>query len=62
VILETNNKSNQVRNLIGDAYIRGWLSPDNSVSGELIITTDEKNFYLYTWQTRAKQAESLFSL
>lgn len=62
MILETNSKSGQVRNLMGDAYIRGWLSSDNSVIGELIITADEKNFYLYTWQTRARQAESVFSL
>jgi hypothetical protein len=55
MILETNNKSGQVRNLQGDAYVRGWLGVDNAVSGEIIITSDKRNFYRYTWQGQAKE-------
>ncbi len=53
MILETNNDTGRVRNLMGDAYARGWLGVDDEVGGELIITTDERNFYVYTWEGRA---------
>ena len=56
LILETNNKSSRVRSLAGDAYVRGWLGVDNAVSGEIIITSDERSFYRYTWQGQAKEA------
>lgn len=59
MILETDSKSGRVRNLQGDAYVRGWTGVDNAVSGEIIITSDEKNFYRYTWQGQAKEEESL---
>ncbi len=49
-ILETNEDTMKVRNLMGNAYIRGWINSDYSVSGELIVTSDEKHFYLYTFQ------------
>ncbi|MFC1676683.1 hypothetical protein ACFL3G_06425 [Planctomycetota bacterium] len=49
VILETNNDTMKVRNLMGSAYIRGWIDKNYAVTGELIITTDEKHFYLYTF-------------
>ena len=56
VILEFNNRNGQVRNLMGNVYARGWLGVDDRVSGEIIMTSDEKNFYLYTWQGRARKA------
>jgi hypothetical protein len=59
VILETNNDTGRVRNLMGDAYARGWLGVDDGVSGELILTTDERNFYVYTWQGRAEEVEPM---
>lgn len=58
-ILETNNKTGIVRNLMGSVYVRGWLAKDNSVSGELIITSDDKNFYLFDWQGKAKVTSEL---
>ncbi len=57
-ILEFNNDSGRVRNLMGDAYARGWLAVDNAVSGEIIITSDERSFYRYTWQGWAQEAET----
>ena len=59
MILETNNDNGRVRNLMGDAYARGWLGIDHSVSGEIIITSDERKFYCYTWRARAKETEPL---
>ena len=58
-ILEANNDTGTVRNLMGDAYIRGWLSRDNFVKGELIITADNKNFYLFSFENRADSGSSL---
>jgi len=43
VILKTNNDNGRVCNLMGDAYARGWLGVDYSVSGEIIITSGEGN-------------------
>ena len=55
-ILETNDKSGRVRSLGGDIYVRGWLGLDKSVDGEIILTYDEQNFYLYTWRGKAAEA------
>ena len=61
VILETNDDSGKVRKLGGDIYVRGWLGLDNLLKGEVILTADEKNFYLYTWKSKARQGvPSLF--
>lgn len=54
VILETNDDSGKVRNVSGHIYVRGWLGLDNLIEGEVILTADEKNFYLYTWKGRAE--------
>jgi hypothetical protein len=59
MILETNSDTGRVRNLMGDAYARGWLGVDDEVSGELIITSDERNFYVYTWQSQAVGVEPM---
>ena len=53
-ILETNNKTGIVRNLMGSVYMRGWLAKDNSIKGELIITSDERNFYLFNVEGKAE--------
>lgn len=58
-ILETNNKTGVVRNLMGSVYVRGWLTRDNSIKGELIITSDDRNFYLYNVEGKAKATSTL---
>jgi len=58
VILETNDDNGKVRNLSGHIYVRGWLGLDKLVEGEIILTTDEKNFFLYTWKGKAEQGGS----
>ena len=54
-ILETNNENGRVRNIMGEAYLRGWMKTDCSVEGDLVITSDVKNFYRYTWQGQATE-------
>jgi hypothetical protein len=55
-ILEINNNTGIVRNLMGTSYVRGWLSKDNLVKGELIITADNKNFYRFNFEDRVALA------
>lgn len=57
MILETNDKTGKVRNIVGDAYARGWVGTDYFVEGELIITPDNKNFLRYIWQGEAIEAD-----
>jgi len=57
MILETNNKSGRVRKLEGDTYARGWMDVNYVIDGELIITSDNKNFYRYKWQGEATEAD-----
>lgn len=54
-ILETNDDSGKVRKLSGNIYVRGWLGLDNLMEGEIILTADEKSFFLYTWKGKAEQ-------
>ncbi|MHC4743920.1 MAG: hypothetical protein ACYS8Z_18540, partial [Planctomycetota bacterium] len=54
-ILETNDDNGKVRSLGGHIYVRGWLSHDMTIDGEVILTNDEKNFYLYTWKGKAEE-------
>jgi len=54
-ILETNDDNGKVRSLGGHIYVRGWLSLDNSIDGEIILTNDEQNFYLYTWNGKCEE-------
>jgi hypothetical protein len=39
---KTSADAKQYHIIGGDIYVRGWLSPDLSVAGEIIITSDEK--------------------
>lgn len=58
-ILEINHKNGVVRNLMGSAYLRSWLDKDNFISGELIISSDDKNFYRYSVNGLAKATEQI---
>ena len=63
VILETNDGNGQVRNLTGNVYARGWLDVEYGVIGEMIITSDERNFRRFTWKCKATtDASALFNL
>lgn len=54
-ILETNHDNGRVRNVMGEAYLRGWMKTDYSVEGDLVVTSDAKNFYRYTWKGQATE-------
>jgi len=47
---ETNSKRKIVTNRAGDIYVRGWLSPKYSATGEVTITSNEKYFETFTWK------------
>jgi len=57
VILETNNDTGRVRSLTGDAYVRGWLGTDYIANGQIVITSDEKDFFLFTWHGPAEEVD-----
>ncbi|MBN2271504.1 MAG: hypothetical protein JXN61_12880 [Sedimentisphaerales bacterium] len=46
----------KIRNVSRYIYVRGWLGLDKLVEGEVILTSDEENFYLYTWKGKAEPA------
>lgn len=33
----------------GEAYVVGWISPDGSANGTLVLTADRKTTKIYTW-------------
>jgi hypothetical protein len=55
MIHKTSADAKQYQIMGGDIYIRGWLSPDLSVAGEIIITSDEK--YSETFDFKAASPE-----
>ena len=62
LILETNNDSGRVRSIMGGAYVRGWIGVENDVSGEIIITADQKNFDRYRWDGIAGDVKGIMLL
>ena len=61
-ILETNSKNGKVRSVGGDVYVTGWISADYSATGDVVLTSDKKYFYHYTWQGMAQAERPLFKL
>jgi hypothetical protein len=39
LVLETDTKKGRVERIAGDIYVRGWLSPDYVMTGEITITS-----------------------
>ncbi len=52
---KTSANAKQFHIIGGDIYARGWLNPDLSVAGEIIITSDEK--YAETFSFKAARPE-----
>ena len=50
LIAETDFAKNTLFHRGGYIYVRGWLNPDYSASGKIIITSDEKNFEEFDWK------------
>ena len=47
---KTSANAKQFHIIGGDIYVRGWLNPDLSVAGEIIITSDEKYSETFTFK------------
>ncbi len=50
LILETNDNSGKVRSIKGRIYVTGWLDPEYNVAGEVTITSDKRNFELFSFE------------
>lgn len=48
LVLETDNEKGKVSSIGGDIYVRGWLSPDYMLSGEVTITSVGKEVEKFT--------------
>lgn len=51
LVQEADSEKGRVYNSAGDIYVRGWLSPEYTLTGEVTITSDEKYFETFTWKT-----------
>ncbi len=54
-IVEYNYDNSRTRHIGGEAYVRGWLDPEHNVDGDLIISSDHKNFYRYTFAGKMEE-------
>ena len=48
-LMETNLSTNRDRGINGFVYVRGWLDPNYTAVGELVITRDKKTFETFSW-------------
>lgn len=48
-VQETDMDKGTVFQRVGELYVKGWINPDLSVTGEIYITSDEKYFETFTW-------------
>ncbi|MFC1737534.1 hypothetical protein ACFL1G_00600 [Planctomycetota bacterium] len=50
LILETNDNTGKVRSVIGRIYVTGWVETEYNVTGELTITSDKKDYKLFSFE------------
>lgn len=50
MIMETQEKTGQVRKVEGKIYMTGWISPDYYLDGKVIITSDKRNYFEYCFR------------
>ncbi len=48
LVLETDTEKGRVGKIAGDIYVRGWLSPDYVLTGEVTITSVGKDVEKFT--------------
>jgi hypothetical protein len=48
LVLETDTEKGRVERITGDIYVRGWLSPDYVLTGEVTITSFGKDAEKFT--------------
>jgi hypothetical protein len=51
LVQEADSEKGIVNNIAGDIYVRGWLSTDYVLTGEVTITSDEKYFETFTFKS-----------
>jgi len=49
VILETRMESGKSRSITGYVYVRGWLEPDYTAVGEVVVTENRKTCEIFSW-------------
>ena len=58
LILETNDNTGKVRSVKGRIYVTGWLDTEYNVTGEVTITSDKRNFELFSYEGTLIKAEN----
>jgi hypothetical protein len=58
VIHKVTGETKNYRIFAGDIYVRGWLSPDLSLTGEIIITTDEETSETFAFKADRPEKKS----
>lgn len=48
-VLETNYESGKVRTVEGIIYVTGWIAKDYSIKGEIHLTNDKINQFIFEW-------------
>ena len=48
-LFETNKQTGGNRDVNGHIYVRGWLYPDCTIVGEIIITENRKQYEVFSW-------------
>jgi hypothetical protein len=61
-VMETDEDKGTVDNKGGDIYIRGWLTREHHLFGEVTITYDEREFETFKWKTLRQKPSLLKSL
>ena len=51
-LVETTSSGGHPRDASGFLYVRGWLDPNYTAVGELIITKNKKSFETFSWAAR----------
>jgi hypothetical protein len=59
-ILETNDKTGQCRHVKGEIFVTGWINSGHNVRGQIVLTSDRKNYKTFTWQCKAERMENSF--
>jgi hypothetical protein len=48
-LFETERSTGRGRSVLGFIYVRGWLYPDYTAVGEVVITENKRSFDTFDW-------------
>ncbi len=57
--LKTDTKNGRVSHIGGDIYVRGWLSPEYVLTGEVTITSFGGEVEKFTWKSHSPERQSV---